>query len=393
MAVVGITGIDVGASGVRAAESVLSKTGEATLRRFGQRALPVGAVRGGVALDPAAVGRVVKEMWKEVAFPSTRVHLAVSSSQVAVRSIALPDLEPAELARALPFLVRDVVPIPLDRAIIDFVPTGERDSDGKRSGLLVAIPSEPVSGIVRALERAGLDVESVDLAAFAALRALLRSDASGELSAVVDLGATMTTVMVQEGGIPIMLRTVARGGDDITDVLSERLGLSRAEAEAQKRRVGLDDSVDANVAEVVRAALAPVLSEIRSSLAYFATSNPGKSVQEVRLTGGGSALAGIREAVASQQRLPVSVADPSSTILIAPHNADAILFSAVSAPAIGLTLGGSIDQSTRNNAQRRTALRRRISAGLSASRFGKRPVGAGQPAPGLDCPGEIDKTD
>ena len=359
MAASGVIGLDIGASGVRAVEVTLSKQGDLALKRFGQRALPVGAVRGGIALDGVAVTRAVKELWKESAFVAKRVNISVNSGQVAVRKVSLPAMDASERQQALPFLVRDVVPIPLDRAILDFIPTGAIDDSGKQTGLLIAIPSEGVTGIVRAVEKAGLDVHAVDLGALSVLRALSRREEPG-VSAVIDLGATMTTVIVQVNGVPLMVRSVARGGDEITDTLSERLGISRPEAEEQKRQVGLSDSIDPGVAGVVRGAIGPLLSEIRSSLAYFSSSHADQQVQQIRLTGGASGLSGLRDAIARQQELPVTIADPLEHIAPPAGGTNIALFSATSASAIGLTLGGTHDQSRNSTRSRSTDLAQRL---------------------------------
>ena len=372
MAAAGVIGLDIGASSVRAAEVSVSKEGELTLERFGQLGLPLGSVRAGIAMEPAAVTRAVKELWKSEGLKGRRVNLSVNSGQVAVRSIALPSLPASEMRKALPFLVRDVVPIPIERAVLDFIPIGDLDISGKQPGLLVALPSEGVAGIVRAVEKAGLNVVAVDLGPFAALRSLIQGTSGHGVFAVIDVGATLTTVMVQSDGVPLMVRTISRGGDEITDTLSERLGISHAEAETQKRDFGFDETFGPDVADVVSAAVGPLLSEVRSSLAYFASSNSDVKLESIRLTGGGAQLSGLRQSLARQQSIPVEFADPLDHLKLASSIGDPALFSAVSASAIGLTLGGSNDQSAPHKFWKRTstgsAKQLDIGAGESAAR-------------------------
>jgi len=54
-----VVGLDIGTSGVRAAELSLGK-GAATLERFGQVALPPGAVRDGEVVDTDTVAAAIK---------------------------------------------------------------------------------------------------------------------------------------------------------------------------------------------------------------------------------------------------------------------------------------------------------------------------------------------
>jgi len=378
MAATGVIGLDIGASSIRAAEVSLSKEGELTLERFGQLGLPLGAVRAGIAMEPAAVTRAVKELWKSDGFKGRRVNLSVNSGQVAVRSIALPALPTSEMRKALPFLVRDVVPIPIERAVLDFIPIGALDISGKQPGLLVALPSEGVASIVRAVEKAGLNVVAVDLGPFAALRSLIQGSSGHGVFVVIDVGATLTTVMVQSDGIPLMVRAISRGGDEITDTLSERLGISHAEAETQKRDFGFDETFGPDVADVVSAAVGPLLSEIRSSLAYFASSNQDLKIDSIKLTGGGAQLSGLRQSLARQQNVPVEFAEPLDHLKLASSVGDPALFSAVSASAIGLTLGGSNDQSAP------TKFSKRFAAGTTK----QLDVGSGKSSAGVDSAAE-----
>jgi type IV pilus assembly protein PilM len=364
-----LIGLDVGASSVRAVEVMRGRPAEVSLKRFGQFALPTGAVRAGIVHDPAAVASALKTLWKQSGFGTRYVNLAATSSQVAVREVAMPVMPAKELRQALPYLARDIVPIPIDRAQLDFVATGPIDDAGKQPGLLVALPRDGIVGLVDAVERAGLVVTAVDLGAFALLRSLASHPLDLAATAIIDLGATSSTLVVQRGGIPLMVRTLPHGGDELTGALSERLGISRPEAEEQKRRNGLDSGSPA--AEVVRSALRPLIAEIHSSLVYYASTQSERPVTAVTLTGGGAALLGISGLIARQENLPVATADPLALLGSVPNDEQLELFRAGSANAVGLTLGGTHDPRALNSAR-----------ALKSAEGGEKAGGGQQPDPG-----------
>jgi type IV pilus assembly protein PilM len=386
-----LIGLDVGASSVRAIEAVRSRPGEVSLKRFGQFALPVGAVRAGVVHDPAAVASALRSLWKQSGFGSKRVAVSATNAQVAVREVTMPVMPAKELRQALPYLARDIIPIPVDRAQLDFIPTGPADDTGKQPGLLVALPSDGVVGLVDAVERAGLIVDSVDLGAFALLRALAAhphddDGATATATAIIDLGATSATLVVQRRGVPLMVRTVPHGGDEVTGSLSERLGISRPEAEEQKRSAGLD--TESVAAEVSRGAVRPLIAEIHSSLAYYASTQPNLPVSAIALTGGGALLSGLPALIALQEGLPVSMADPLQLLASVPDAADIDLFRAGSANAAGLILGGTHDSRAFNSAAPAEAAGE-PAAGLRQLGFDPgEPVAAAHP--GI-APGEADQ--
>jgi len=91
-----LIGLDIGTSAVRAAEIRLGRS-KPTLVRFGQVALPVGAVEAGEVVDAAAVAAAIKRLWKEAGFSSRVVTAAVGGPRVVARTTELPALSYADL--------------------------------------------------------------------------------------------------------------------------------------------------------------------------------------------------------------------------------------------------------------------------------------------------------
>lgn len=307
MAASTIIGLDIGSTSVRAVETDRSKTHPVVVG-FGHEPLPAGAVRGGVIHDQDAVVNALRTMWQRTPFKSKAVVLGVSSHHVVVREMAMPDLPDRELRAALPLQVHDVLPMPPEKALLDFYPLEPRGRSLKRRGLLIAAPKDQVMAAVQAIGRAGLTVAHVDLASFAVLRAAGRPGRGVE--AIVDLGAHTTTVLVHSNGQPSMIRTVPRGGSDVTQAVASRLNVDIEQAEALKRRVGVVLDDDAFNTLVVEDALRSLVSEIRSSLAYVASADRSTPVASLALCGGGAQLPGISEYLTRQLGVDVTLADP-----------------------------------------------------------------------------------
>ena len=66
-----VIGVDVGTNAVRAAEMTVGARPQ--LARFGQVALPVGAVREGEVVDVAAVSAALQRLWREGGFSGRSV--------------------------------------------------------------------------------------------------------------------------------------------------------------------------------------------------------------------------------------------------------------------------------------------------------------------------------
>lgn len=335
-------GLDLGATAVRAtvlAPGTLDGRPSVTVHGAGEVPLPPGAVVNGVVSDGGAVTRALKELWQINKFECRSVILGITNQQVVVRDITLPNLSPDQLAMALPFQAREIVPIPLDQALLDFAPLGKPNTATDTvSGLLVAAPRAPVVAAVNAVERAGLKVARVDLSTFAVLRSIAGEQHAVE--AVIDIGSHITSVVIHNEGVPKVVRAVTRAGDEITELLASKGGLDREEAERAKREIGLTGP-DRAVAEIVAQGFRPLIAELRSSLQYFVSVTGGRRVERISLTGSGAELRGLPELLSEQLGAPTSVVQPAQHIRNrwrSNSEADKIPATAVS---VGLAMGAA----------------------------------------------------
>ncbi|GAB1645237.1 type IV pilus assembly protein PilM [Krasilnikovia sp. MM14-A1259] len=340
MAGVNPIGLDIGSSSIRAVEVRRGKE-DHTLTNFGQIPLPQGAVQAGVVQDPLAVTAAVKQLWAACKFDTKRVVLGVTNPQLVVREVSVSNLPPKEMQKSLPFQVRDMLPLAVEKSLLDFYPLEEAGDNPTVRGLLIAVPKEAVLTAVQAVEKAGLRVQGVDLASFALLRAASRLDA--QVEAIVDIGAEVTSVVVHADGEPLFVRTVPRGGAEVTRSIAERLGVDAAEAEAIKCRFGLHGNERPDSATAVSDAIRPLVNELRSSFTYLASGERQKQVTRVALCGGSALMPGLAEHVQEQLRVAVMYADNAGrlrdTRKAQPRGFDIFVPSA--AVSIGLTLGAA----------------------------------------------------
>ncbi len=301
-------GLDIGSNAVRAAEISRGRKGT-TLERYAQVGLPHGSVVDGEIIDPGAVVVALRRLWSEGGFSSRNLVLAVSGQRVIVRRAEVPAMSESDFRSALRFQAMDLIPIPVDDALLDFVviPPDDPSRRGDQMQILLAAAHRgAVDAHLTVLRDASLHAVAIDPAPMAAVRALdLSSVADTATVALVDIGADITLVAVRAAGRLRYSRILNSGGSDLTARLAERLTLEQAEAESIKRHGSstgtaltlLPDEVD------------PLVAEIETSLAFFAGQMGANAPERVLLTGGGSRSPELVAELARRLPVPVEVLD------------------------------------------------------------------------------------
>jgi type IV pilus assembly protein PilM len=295
-------GLDVGSTAVRAAE--LGVAQPPLLSRAAQVPLAPGVVTQGEVRDQEAVADAIRELWNRGGFRSRQATMGVGNQRVVVREVSVPALPPKELRQSLPYQVQELIPIPVEDAVLDYDVLDDFEQEGARMLrlLVVAAQREMVDRLIGAAMAAKVEPVGVDLVPFALIRSVGRHEALGvdEVDkggeAIVDIGSDVTNICVHERGVARFVRILPSGGRDVTRAMSDVLGVPEETAESLKRGQPVEGGPpDAQVDPVRRDRVAGLVDEIRSSLDFYRAQTPEAEISRVLVTGGGSKVPGLLE--------------------------------------------------------------------------------------------------
>lgn len=341
-------GLDIGSSAVRAAQVKQDRNGS-QLERLGQVPLPAGSVRNGEIVQPGVVIEALRTLWKSSKLKGRKVAVGLANQQVVVRRLDLPWMPEDELRASLPLQVDGLIPIPVDEAVLDFCYLGEHENaEGQRMirVLVIAALRNMVDEILSVVKQAKLDPVGIDLDAFAALRAMTPPELIEETDAelLVDIGSTVTDLVVHQSGSPHFVRTILFGGQNVTRALAQVLDVGHEEAEQAKLDMATGELVpdpDDPAVEAVQGQTRALIDEIRGSIDYCATQADIPAIRRIVLTGGASSWPGLADEMAEQLGLDITTGSPLHGIANGTGVSDDEL--AASAPrlavAVGLALG------------------------------------------------------
>jgi type IV pilus assembly protein PilM len=260
---------------------------------------------------------------------------------VITKIIPMPaELDDNDLEAQVELEAVNYIPYPIEEVNLDFEVRGPMPNNPEMvQVLLAASRSENVELRQSALELGGLTARVMDVDAFAVENACALL--SGELPiphdgvvALVDIGATMTTLNVLRSQRSIYTREQVFGGKQLTDEVMRRYGLSYDEAGQAKRQGGLPESYEIEVLEPFKEALVQQVSRL---LQFFYAGSDFNRVDQVVLAGGCASIPGIASLVEEQIGVPTVIANPLANMALGPRvQAHAL---AQDAPALMIACG------------------------------------------------------
>jgi type IV pilus assembly protein PilM len=342
-----IIGVDIGSTSLRAVELEGSGRGRPVISRCHEVPLLEGSVKRGEVLEVNTVATAFKKLWSEGGFAGKDVVLGIGGSSVISRDLTVPRMPLEQIRESLRFSAQDLLPMPVNEAVLDFYPIAEVPGDGPPMvrGLLIAAMKQAVSTNLGAAMEAGLNPVQMDLIPFALARLAGAPAEAGSAVAQIGVGADTTNVVICIDGIPQFVRIIPAGGDDVTRALMQQLALSRVDAEELKVRLGLrggDGTEDRRALEVIYASVGELMTSLRNTLAFFSAHSPAR-LGTVVLSGGGSRLDGFARALGEMTRTTVVDAESGARIPVAPRlaaNGESRTLERYSV-ALGLALGSA----------------------------------------------------
>jgi type IV pilus assembly protein PilM len=303
-----VTGLEIGMTHAIAAQAK-PLGGRIVTERAAARPLPVGTLRDGVVVDPDGLARELKELFSEHGF-AKRVRVGLATPRTIVRVVDLPPLEERDIAAALRMQAAEQIPMPLDRAVMDFQAVGLVDTPaGQRMRVIVVVTErESVERMLEALRRAGLRAAGIDVSSFALIRALSDREDAGRPVLYAQLG-DFANIAIAEAGVCRFTRLSQHGLATLLErlMVSQRLSVGEALAllesgSAEHARAEIDDRSEA-VDRVLSRTAQELGSDIRAAAEFYSTQFASAPVATGVLAGPLAAAPGFIDALAASSGL------------------------------------------------------------------------------------------
>jgi type IV pilus assembly protein PilM len=203
----------------------------------------------------------------------------------------MPKMKDEEMKSAVRFEAEKIIPFNLNDCIIDYHVIADTPG-GKSDLILVAAKDGYVRDLIGTVEECGFTVRVVDVDSLAVINAFSRYKkdlAVDKGIALVNIGAKSTNLAIIHGGAVCFIRDLASAGNDFSASVSRSLNIDASSAEDIK--ISPNEKMQA-VINAVRQTLGDLSDDIKLSFNYYENQS-GHGVDEIYLSGGSAALAGI----------------------------------------------------------------------------------------------------
>ena len=317
-------GLDISSSSVKMLEIVEAGKGAYRVERYVIEPLPRDATVDGNISNLESVVEAVKRGYKRLGTRSKHVAMAVPTGAVITKKIIVPaSLRENELEVQVESEANQYIPFALEEVNLDFQVVGPSPTSPEEQEVMIAATrKEKVEDRVAVAESAGLKASVMDIESFAQQAALglvvkqLPNAGKDMNIAIVDIGANVMNVSVMRNDQSIYTREQAFGGNQLTQDIVARYGMSAEEAENAKRSGGLPDDFET---EVLRPFMENLSMEVQRALQFFFTSTQYHSVEQILLAGGSAVIPGMDEVVHTRTQVPTMVANPFASMQASPR--------------------------------------------------------------------------
>ncbi len=336
-----LVGIDIGSSSVKLVQLWQTKDGYQLLNAA-ILPLPPEAIVDNTLMDSSAVADSIKNLVASLGIKTKEAACSISGNSVIIRKIVLPAMTSEELEDQISWEAEQYIPFDIKDVFIDFQILGSDPLDpSKNQVLLVASKKDIINDYISVFNDAGMVLNVMDVDSFAVQNSFeLANPVNDEVVALVNVGAGVMNINVVKNEISLFTRDVQMGGNQYTEEIQKQLGVTAQEAETMKMLVS--EQMSSPVSEVIARINETLAQEIRRSIDFYNSSASGEDrIVRLRMSGGCSKMAGLKEVVAEKLGIEVGTLNPFENIRYNDKDFDAEYLQEI-APLMAVGVGLAI---------------------------------------------------
>jgi type IV pilus assembly protein PilM len=310
-----LVGLDIGSRTIKLAELADGKSG-VVLKTFNTVNIEPGLIEDGSIKDPETVSGYIRELFKSSKLKEKNVAISIGGYSVIVKKINVQSMTEEELQESIHFEAEQYIPFDISEVNLDFQILGESEHNPHQMNvLLVAAKKEMINEYINLMQMAKLRPRVIDVDAFALQNIFkLNYSLENENIALIDIGASKTSLNILKDNVSEFMRDVSLGCDQINHKIASTIGCSIEESEAVKFGEASDMMSVDDLKNIVASVVTDWCVEIKRALDFFLSTYPEEQISRIVLSGGGANIKKFRELLAAETSAEVEVINPFKAV-------------------------------------------------------------------------------
>jgi len=326
---------------------------------FKEVEIKTGIVKEGVIQDKEALAKIIKSATSTVVgekLNTKYVIISLPEEKSFSQVIRMPNMTDEELVSAVPFEAENYIPLTIDKVYLDFQTINPHKNGLDHLDLLINVMPKPiVDSYVSSFKIAGLVPCILEIESHAIVRALVKNQENTLPTIFIDFGQTKTSFIIFSGNYIRFTSSITISSQQLTNTISNDLGISFKAAEELKTKYGLTKSVEKkySIADIINPILHDLVVQIKKYISFYQGHgsheyfSSDSKIQKIILCGGGSNLKGLPNFLAEELKISVEIGNPLINILPQKRSAPQIISQqkALSfTTVLGLALRGASEE-------------------------------------------------
>lgn len=316
----GIVGLDIGSFALKLVELKPVRKGKESryeLVSIGYEPVPYQSIVEGSIMDSTAVAEAIQHIFYDSKAKSNNLAFGVSGSSVIVKRIEVQRLNPDEMHEHILWEARPHIPFTPDEVNIDYEIIEAADAHPDKVGvILAAVRKEKLNDYLNVITIANKAADIVDLDSFAILNsALLNYEMYKDRAlAIINIGSSITNVVIARQGYPVFVRDIAFGGNQFTDLLQKELNLKYEKAESVKKGRTVEGISPVAVKPIITIILNDLKNEVKKTFEFYRSNTTEGRIDNILLSGGSANLEAIIDFFSQEFDIPVEIMNPFNSV-------------------------------------------------------------------------------
>ena len=313
-----LVGLDIGSSLIKAAE--MKKTGKGlVLKKFGITKTPPDAISEGRVKDVDSLSAAIKGLFKANKIKEKNVAIATGGYSVVIKTISVSKEHENNLQNYIFSEAEQYIPYDISDVNIDYQVLGESEfSSEQLNVLLVAVKKDLVAQYIDIAGKAGLTpaIIEVDTFAYQNIFEANTPEETEDISLLVDVGVSKTSLNVLKGTRSLMMRDNSSGTAQIAEEIMAEADCTEEEAENILAGTDPDAIPEDRLNDIMDEVTANWCAGVFDVVNTYRTNINEGDIKRVYLTGGGSQVNGFADTLSADLETDVTTFNPFTKVAV-----------------------------------------------------------------------------